>query len=114
MPEPPDANGTSPATAAVAFFNAGHEDSFGSRLRRARLAAGLSQEALAERARMSSDAVAALERGRRRFPRPQTVKALAAALGLTDEDRAALLAAAPRRPAPGESTTAGGWRRAGG
>ena len=37
---------------------------FGDLLRRYRLAAGLTQEALAERAGLSSDAVSTLERGR--------------------------------------------------
>ena len=41
---------------------------FGGLLRRFRLAAGFSQEALAERAGLSADAVAALERGRRSRP----------------------------------------------
>jgi transcriptional regulator with XRE-family HTH domain len=39
---------------------------FGSLLRRQRLAAGLSQELLAERARMSTNGIGALERGDRR------------------------------------------------
>jgi len=73
-------------------------DAFGELLRTARLQAGLSQEALASRARLSADAVAALERGRRRMPRLATVVALAAALDLPPPDRARLLAAA--RPAP--------------
>ena len=52
---------------------------FGELLRQHRMAAGLSQEALAERARISSDAVAALERGRRAAPRPDTLAPLAEA-----------------------------------
>ena len=39
--------------------------------------------------------------------RAHTVRALAAALELSDEDGAALMAAAPRRPAPDESRTRG-------
>ncbi|HEY7009327.1 MAG TPA: tetratricopeptide repeat protein [Jatrophihabitantaceae bacterium] len=54
---------------------------FARELRALRRAAGLSQEALAERAGVSVDSVAALERGRRRHPRTGTVQALAAALG---------------------------------
>ena len=42
---------------------------FGTLLRRHRLAAGLSQEALAERARMSTNGVGALENGWLRIPR---------------------------------------------
>jgi transcriptional regulator with XRE-family HTH domain len=70
---------------------------FGSLLRGARVAAGLSQEALAERAGLSSDAVAALERGRRRSPRPSTLAALASALHLSPEERAILARTALRR-----------------
>jgi transcriptional regulator with XRE-family HTH domain len=56
---------------------------FGTLLRRYRLAAGLSQEALAERAGLSAAAISALESGRRTAPRPDTVTLLATALGLT-------------------------------
>jgi predicted ATPase/DNA-binding XRE family transcriptional regulator len=63
---------------------------FGALLRRWRVAAGLSQEALAERAGLSSDAVAALERGRRRAPRRGTVALLADALGVGASGLAAL------------------------
>ena len=55
---------------------------FGEHLRRLRVAAGLSQEALAERAGLSVQAVGALETGKRRRPYPNTVSALADALGL--------------------------------
>lgn len=41
---------------------------FGALLRRYRLAAGLTQEALAERAGLSGDAVGVLERGARQAP----------------------------------------------
>lgn len=67
---------------------------FGRLLRRYRLAAGLSQEALAERAGLSSDAVASLERGRRTAPRADTVARLAGALGIDPTERAALVSAA--------------------
>ena len=67
---------------------------FGSVLRRFRLAAGLTQEGLAEQARVSATGVAALEAGRSRRPRLTTVSLLADALALTGPDRAALLAAA--------------------
>jgi len=56
---------------------AGEGAAFGALLRRHRLAASLSQEALAERAGLSANAVAALERGRRSAPRPDTVALLA-------------------------------------
>ena len=63
---------------------------FGEYLRRLRLEAGLSQDALAERAGISADAVASLERGRRRTPRPVTARRLIDALGLPDAERALL------------------------
>jgi transcriptional regulator with XRE-family HTH domain len=53
---------------------------FGELLRRHREAAGLSQEELAERAGLTANSVSALERGERRRPHPQTVRALAEAL----------------------------------
>ena len=59
---------------------------FAARLRRLRQAAGLSQEALAERAGLSLNAIGALERGEHRHPYPATVRALADALGLTDDE----------------------------
>ena len=49
---------------------------FGPLLRRYRLAASLSQAALAERAGLSTDAITALERGRRTSPRLETVAAM--------------------------------------
>jgi predicted ATPase/transcriptional regulator with XRE-family HTH domain len=73
--------------------------SFGSQLRALREAAGLSQEELAERAHISSHAVSALERGTRTRPYPYTIRALADALAVTEDQRAALVAAVPaRRP----------------
>jgi transcriptional regulator with XRE-family HTH domain len=71
-------------------------ESFGVLLRRHRLAASLSQEVLGERARLSANAIAALERGRRTAPRSATVVQLAGALGLTKTDRGTLIAAAAR------------------
>ena len=71
---------------------------FGALLRRQRLAAGLTQEALAERAGLSAKAVSDLERDPARAPRLGTVTLLADALGADPERRAQLLAAA--RPAP--------------
>lgn len=68
--------------------------SFGTLLREHRLAASLSQEALAERSRMSVDAISALERGARRAPRRDTVALLVDALRLDGADRARFEAAA--------------------
>jgi transcriptional regulator with XRE-family HTH domain len=63
---------------------------FGELLKRYRLAAGLSQERLAERAGLSERAVSDLERGRRRVPQRATLQLLALALGLAPDDQAAL------------------------
>ena len=49
---------------------------------------------------LSSHAVSALERGTRTRPYPHTVRALADALGASDEERAALVAAVPARARP--------------
>jgi len=57
-------------------------------LRNHRLAARLSQEALAEAARISTAAVGAYERGVRLAPHRATLERLADALGLTGTDRA--------------------------
>ena len=73
---------------------------FGAQLRTLREAAGLTQEELAERAGLTSYAVSALERGRRQRPYPHTVRSLCDALGAGAQERALLLAAVPRRPAP--------------
>ena len=69
---------------------------FGTLLRRVRTAAGLSQEELAERARMSAAAVSALERGSRKAPYRDTVALLLEALGAEEAERNALTEAAER------------------
>ncbi len=77
---------------------AGHlGETFGAQLRHLREASGFTQETLAERAGLSVNAIGALERGDRRHPYPRTVSALADALGLTADQRAALTASIPRR-----------------
>ena len=73
------------------------EPSFGVRLRRLRETAGFTQEELAGRAGLSLNAVSDLERGRRRHPYPHTVRSLADALGLPEDERAALAGSVPRR-----------------
>lgn len=75
---------------------------FGSELRRHRLRSGWTQATLASRAELSVQAISALERGTRRFPHQTTVRLLADALGLSDEDGAAFVASA-RRPVPRDS-----------
>ena len=80
----------------------------GTVLRGLRETAGLSQEELAERAGLSPHAISALERGTRTRPYPHTVRSLAAALDLTEDTRAGLLAAVPARSArqPADSAPA--------
>jgi predicted ATPase/transcriptional regulator with XRE-family HTH domain len=85
--------------------------SFGVLLRRYREAAGLSQEELAERAGVSGQAVSALERGERRHPYPATVRQLAEALGLPEEEQGALLATVPARRQARPDAASGGTRR---
>jgi predicted ATPase/DNA-binding XRE family transcriptional regulator len=89
---------------------------FGDLVRRQRKAAGLTQEELAERAGIAPETVSALERGINRAPHRDTLQALADALQLAPEERAALLRAArrggmPTAPPPppntGEVTPAG-------
>jgi predicted ATPase/transcriptional regulator with XRE-family HTH domain len=74
---------------------------FGARLRRLREAAGLSQEELASRARLTAKAISMLERGHRKRPYPHTVRALADALELPEEERTALARAIPSRTSGG-------------
>src|SRR5690348_1024991 len=80
---------------------------FGSLLRRYRLAAGLTQEELAERARLSVRAVSDLERGARRAPYRDTVQQLADALELGENERAGLGAAARRGATSAEHPASG-------
>lgn len=69
---------------------------FGDLLRRHRLAVGLTQEELAERAGLSRRGIADLERGTRQTPRKETVALLAEALGLSEGERTAFSAVARR------------------
>ncbi len=61
---------------------------------RAQLAAGLSQEQLAERSGLSARTISDLERGQRKTPHLESLRMLAAGLDLSSEDRKALLQAA--------------------
>ncbi len=72
------------------------DESFGALLRRYRLEAGLTQDALAERAGVSVRNVQNLERGENR-PLPDTARRLAAALGLEATEHTRLLTGAPPR-----------------
>jgi LuxR family maltose regulon positive regulatory protein len=70
----------------------------GGLVRQWRKRAGLSQAALAERASLSTAAIAAIEQGQRRQPHPHTVRQLARALGLDAAEEAALLELVSPRP----------------
>jgi transcriptional regulator with XRE-family HTH domain len=73
------------------------QPTFGTLLRRLRGASGLTQEELTSRAGLTPNAVSTLERGTRKHPYPHTVRSLAEALELSEDERAALLAAVPGR-----------------
>src|SRR5215469_13902023 len=70
------------------------QSSFGALLKRYRLVAGLSQEALAARARLSARTISDLERGIHGTPRSDTLELLTSALSLSPQQRTLLLAAA--------------------
>src|SRR5512145_751163 len=76
----------------------GAPGSFGAQLKALREAAGFTQEELAAIAGLSVHAVSALERGERRRPQIETVRALSAALDLTGPTRDAFVGSA-RAPA---------------
>ena len=74
---------------------------FAALLKRHRLAMGLSQEQLGERAGLTAQAISTLERGFRRTPYRDTVHVLARALALSPAEAAALEAAVVRSQALG-------------
>jgi tetratricopeptide (TPR) repeat protein/transcriptional regulator with XRE-family HTH domain len=80
---------------------------FGDLLRRYRLAAGLTQEELADQAGLSVRGLSDLERGARRAPRRETVQLLAEALRLSAAERTQPEAAA-RKPRVSAVQTSGG------
>jgi transcriptional regulator with XRE-family HTH domain len=65
----------------------GHAPAFGELLRHYRTAVGLTQEELAERARVSPRAISDLERGKVARPWRETVRLLADALALGSAER---------------------------
>jgi predicted ATPase/DNA-binding XRE family transcriptional regulator len=69
------------------------QSSFGALLKRYRLAAGLSQEALAARANLSARTISNLERGIHGTPHTDTLELLTNALSLSAQQRTLLLAA---------------------
>jgi predicted ATPase/DNA-binding XRE family transcriptional regulator len=75
----------------------GQDVSFGARLRWLRETAGLTQEELASRAGLTRKAISMLERGERKRPYPHTVRSLANALGLAEEERTTLAGAVRRQ-----------------
>jgi predicted ATPase/DNA-binding XRE family transcriptional regulator len=79
--------------------------SFGELLRNLRIASSCSQSELAERSGLSVRGISDLERGARHVPRLETVRMLAEALFLGEDDRTALLAAA--RPVLARPSDAG-------
>jgi predicted ATPase/transcriptional regulator with XRE-family HTH domain len=79
----------------------------GDLIRRYREAAGLSQEALAERAGISPRGLIYLERGTHR-PYPDTLNRLATALALTPQEREALALAARTTKSPRPASTKSG------
>ena len=81
---------------------------FGAQLKALREAAGFTQEELATIAGLSVHGVSALERGERRRPHVETVRAICAALDLTDAVRDALLRSA-RAPADAAVDELGGF-----
>src|SRR5215469_9874959 len=93
--QPPNASGSSDRV-------------FGDTLRTLRRTAGLTQAELAERAGLSVRGLSDLERGINHAPHRETLLALADALGLAEEERHRLVAAARRRSAlPTPSSSAG-------
>ena len=78
---------------------------FGEILQRHRFRAGLTQEELAERARLSARAISDLERGVKTRPHLATIRQLANALQLSEEERNRLQLAA-RRQSPPPTTAA--------
>jgi tetratricopeptide (TPR) repeat protein/transcriptional regulator with XRE-family HTH domain len=70
---------------------------FGAVLRAGRRLAGLSQQELAEASGLSVRAISNLERGRTRWPYPDSVQRLADGIGLRDKARREFIAAAGRR-----------------
>ncbi|MDQ3923581.1 MAG: helix-turn-helix domain-containing protein, partial [Actinomycetota bacterium] len=75
----------------------GQDAPFGARLRRLREDASLTQEELAQRAGLTAKGISDLERGARNRPYPHTVRSLANALELPENERTSLFAAVPKR-----------------
>jgi predicted ATPase/transcriptional regulator with XRE-family HTH domain len=76
---------------------------FGAVLKHYRLAASLSQEKLAEKARLTVSAIQNQESGRRTKPHLYTINQLIRALKLTEDEQAIFIEAATGEPMPGAS-----------
>jgi predicted ATPase/DNA-binding XRE family transcriptional regulator len=87
----------------------GASGSFGAQLKALREAAGFTQEELATIAGLSVHGVSALERGERRRPHVETVRALSAALDLTGAALDALLRSARAPDHTAGDELSGGW-----
>ena len=79
---------------------------FGVLLRRFRIDAGLTHEALAERAGLGARTISDLERGVSRAPRPDTLALLVAALRLSPDRRSQLESSARQQATPATETPA--------
>jgi DNA-binding XRE family transcriptional regulator len=90
----PNTGGTECRSSKMAAMKPGAPAPFGSQLKALREKAGFTQEELATIAGLSVHAVSALERGERRRPHIETVRALSAALDLNGTARDGLLASA--------------------
>src|SRR5215216_8139773 len=89
----------------------GERGSFARRLRRLRIAAGLTQQELADRAGVSVRAVSDLEREINQRPRRDTAAMLADGLQLGGTERDTFLAAAQPRPRLSPTTISAGLPR---
>src|SRR5690349_11693975 len=86
----------------VTPMTSGRHRSFGELLRRYRVAAGFTQDELAEAAGLSTRSISNIERGIAHTPRRDTVSILADALGLSEQERAMFEAAARGKGAPSQ------------
>lgn len=87
-------------------FCVSHPQTFAELLKRYRVRARLSQEELAERTQLSARAISNLERGFNRSPRSATVRLLAEALGLSEQERETFETAARGGSTPAQPPSA--------
>jgi transcriptional regulator with XRE-family HTH domain/tetratricopeptide (TPR) repeat protein len=94
-----DTRARGPARGMETAAEVGARRGFGTLLRRYRLAAGITQEELAERAHVSRRSITEIERGTVHTPRRDTLELLAGALAMTADERAGFLEAGRHRGA---------------